>query len=235
MWLAAAFHQGARPLEADRHARCGSSPGCIKRLRRVRGRFHWRQRTQRNLRRIQPSSSSNTPLASASRKYCSQPRRMGVKVLTVDARVRPRPWRSVVLSLLRNRFTTHLSVIVCICWHHRQTGLLRYSTFGPSPAWCCRRLQPRLTSVVPSRRLATPVAHPLPGAARQTSQGKTHDLRAIYLSHLRPHLPGDIGLWAFGLPRPGADASYALAVRQTGTLLTASFRPRLATTPLLLG
>ena len=32
-------------------------------------------------------------------------RRMGVRVLTVDASVRPRPWRSVVLSLLRNRFT----------------------------------------------------------------------------------------------------------------------------------
>jgi hypothetical protein len=98
-----------------------------------------------------------------------------------------------------------------------------------------RLLRPLLTSAVPSRCLATPVAHPLPGAGRQTSQGKTRDLRAIYLSHLRPHPPGGIGLWEFWLPRPDADASYALAVRQAGTLLTASFRLRLATTPLLFG
>jgi hypothetical protein len=129
----------------------------------------------------------------------------------------------------------HLSIIVCIYCHHRQTGLLRYPTFGPSPAWCCRLLRPLLTSAAPSRRLATPVAHPLPGAGRQTSQGQSRDLRAIYLSHLRPHPPGDIGLWEIWLPRPDADASYALAVRQAGTLLTASFRPRLATTPLLFG
>jgi hypothetical protein len=34
-----------------------------------------------------------------------------------------------------------------------------YSTFGPSPAWCCRLLRPLLTSAAPSRRLAMPVAH----------------------------------------------------------------------------
>lgn len=61
------------------------------------------------------------------------------------------------------------------------------------------------------------------------------DLRATYLSHLRPHPPGDFGLLEFGLPRPDADASYALVVRQAGTLLTASFRPRLTTTPFLFG
>src|SRR6516164_2883954 len=121
---------------------------------------------------------------------------------------------------------THLSAIVCICFHHRPTGLLRYSTFGPSPAWCCRLIRPRLTSAAPSRRLTTPVAHPLPGAGPQTSQGNARDLRAIYLSHLRPHPPGDIGLREYLLPRPDADASYALPVRQAGTLLTASFRPR---------
>ena len=98
-----------------------------------------------------------------------------------------------------------------------------------------RLLRPLLTSVVPSRRLATPIAHPLPGAERQSSQGKTRDLRAIHSSHLRPHLPGDIGLRVLWPPRPDADASYALAVRRAGTLLTASFRPRLATTPLLFG
>lgn len=88
-----------------------------------------------------------------------------------------------------------------------------------------RLIWPLLTSDTPSRRLAAPVAHLKPGAGRQTSQGKTRDLRAIYLSHLRPHPPGDIGLRAFLLPRPDADASYALPVRQAGTLLTASFDP----------
>lgn len=93
-------------------------------------------------------------------------------------------------------------------------------------------LRPLLSPAAPSRRLATPVAHLKPGAGRQASQGKTRDLHAIYLSHLRPHPPGDIGLRVTLPPRPGADASHALAVRQAGTLLTASFRPRLATTPL---
>ena len=95
-----------------------------------------------------------------------------------------------------------------------------------------RLLWPLLTSAAPSRRLATPVAHPLllrgSGAERQTSQGKTRDLHAMCLLHLRPPLPGCIGLRAFWPPRPGADASYALAVRQAGTLLAASFRFRIA-------
>jgi len=45
----------------------------------------------------------------------------------------------------------------------------------------------------------------------------------------------NIGLWVNGPPCPDATASYALPVRQAGTLLTASFRPRLTTTPLLFG
>src|SRR5580704_4492875 len=112
---------------------------------------------------------------------------------------------------------------------------VRRFMFGPSSAWCCRLLRLLLSSAAPSRRLTAPVAHPLPGAGRQTSQGKTRDLRAIHPSHLRPHPPGDFGLRVFVPPRPDADASYALPVRQAGTLLTASFRPRLATTPLLFG
>ena len=91
-----------------------------------------------------------------------------------------------------------------------------------------RLLRPLLTSAAPSRRLSTPIAHLSPGAGRQTSQGKTRDLRAINPSHLRPHPPGDIGLRVLWPPRPDADASYALPVRQAGTLLTASFRSRVA-------
>jgi len=66
-----------------------------------------------------------------------------------------------------------------------------------------------LSSAAPSRRLTTPVAHPLPGAGRQTSQGKTRDLHAIYPAHIRPHPPGDLGLRVFWPPRPDADASCA--------------------------
>jgi len=84
-----------------------------------------------------------------------------------------------------------------------------------------RLLRPLLTPAAPSRRLSTPVAHLSPEAGRQVSQGNARDLRAIYLSHLRPHPPGDIGLRALWLPRPDADALYALPVRQAGTLLTA--------------
>jgi hypothetical protein len=86
---------------------------------------------------------------------------------------------------------------------------VRRFMFSPSPAWWCRLLRLLLSSAAPSRRLTTPVAHPLPGAGRQTSQGKTRDLRAIYPSHIRPHPPGDIGLRVFWPPRPDADASCA--------------------------
>lgn len=45
------------------------------------------------------------------------------------------------------------------------------------------------------------------GAGRQTSQGKTRDLRSIHLSHLRRHPPDDFGLQVFWPPRPGVVAS----------------------------
>src|SRR5688572_28879513 len=128
----------------------------------------------------------------------------------------------------------HLNSIACVSCHHRRTGLPPALHVRPLRR-SVRLLRPLLTPAAPSRRLSAPVAHLFPGAGRQASQGKTRDLRAIYLSHLRPHPPGDIGLRALWPPRPDADASYALAVRQAGTLLTASFRPRLATTPLPFG
>jgi hypothetical protein len=92
-----------------------------------------------------------------------------------------------------------------------------------------RLLRPLLSSAAPSRRLSAPVAPPQKrGAARQTSQGKTRDLHAIHLSHLRLHPLGDIGLRVLWPPRPNADALYALPVRQAGTLPAASFRSRIA-------
>ena len=84
---------------------------------------------------------------------------------------------------------------------------VRRFMFGPSSAWCRRLLRRLLSSAAPSRRLAAPVAHPLPGAGRQTSQGKTRDLRSIHLSHVRRHPPDDFGLQVFMPPRPGAVAS----------------------------
>ena len=115
----------------------------------------------------------------------------------------------------------------------RKWGPTSVDTFSPSP------VGPATTASADScRPIPTSLdtgSTPEPGAGRQASQGKTRDLRAIYPSHIRPHPPGDIGLRACWLPRPDADASYALPVRQAGTLLTASFRPRLAATPLLFG
>ena len=91
-----------------------------------------------------------------------------------------------------------------------------------------RLLRPLLSSAAPSQHLTALVAHLSRGAGRRTSQGKTRDLHAIYLSHLRLHPPSDIGLRVLWPPRPNADASYALPVRQAGTLPAASFRSRIA-------
>lgn len=121
-----------------------------------------------------------------------------------------------------------LNPIFCVSCRHRKTGPRPASHVRPFTDRFHRLIRPLLTSAVPSRRLATPVAHLSPGAGRQTSQGKTRDLRAMHLSHLRLHPPGDIGLRVSLPPRPDADASYALPVRQAGTLPTASFRSRIA-------
>lgn len=86
-----------------------------------------------------------------------------------------------------------LNPIFCFCCHHRKT-LLRPALHVQPFTGRLRLLWALLTPAAPSRRLSTPVAHPLSGAGRQVSQGKTRDLRAIYLAHLRPHPPGDIGL-----------------------------------------
>ena len=67
-----------------------------------------------------------------------------------------------------------------------------------------RLLRPLLTSLAPSQRFTSLVC---PKAKRGTSQGKSRDLRAICLSHLRPRLPSDIGLWVVWPPRPDAVAS----------------------------
>ena len=101
--------------------------------------------------------------------------------------------------------------------------------FGPSPIGSATTASADICRPIPTLYSAgsAPLFEKI-GAGRQTSQGKTRDLRAKYLSHLRPPLPGCIGLRAYWPSRPGADASYALAVRQAGTLLTASFRSRIA-------
>src|SRR5271168_4460544 len=109
----------------------------------------------------------------------------------------------------------------------------------PSGVSCSALRRPVLPTRMASADFYCPIPMPLSiGSTRQDSsspRGKTRDLHAIYLAHLRPQLPGDIGLRAPMLPRPVADASYALPVRQAGTLRTASSGPRLAATPLLFG
>jgi hypothetical protein len=72
---------------------------------RVRGRFHWRQMMPRSLRRSHLSTASKFALTSASRKYATQPRRMGLRSRTVAARRRPRPWRSTRRRVVFSRCT----------------------------------------------------------------------------------------------------------------------------------
>jgi hypothetical protein len=68
MCEASPFHHGPCPLVADRHARASRSPARIRFCARVWLRFHCRHSSVRNLRLIQPSSSSSTPLTSVNRK-----------------------------------------------------------------------------------------------------------------------------------------------------------------------
>jgi hypothetical protein len=96
----------------------------------------------------------------------------------------------------------HLSAIACVCCHHRKTDLPPALDVRPFVDPVRRLLRPLLTPAAPSRRLAAPVAHLLPGARRQISQGNARDLRAIYLAHLRPPLPGDIRASGFLAPSP---------------------------------
>lgn len=64
--------------------------------------------------------------------------------------------------------------------------------FSPSPFGAATTASADFCRPVPT--LLSGGSTPLPVARRQTSQGKTRDLRAIHLSHLQPHHPGDIGL-----------------------------------------
>jgi hypothetical protein len=52
-------------------------------------------------------------------------------------------------------------------------------------------------------------------------------LPPIYLSHIHPHLPGDIGLYRYVTARPDVDASDALHVLQAGSLPSPSSRHHL--------
>lgn len=61
-------------------------------------------------------------------------------------------------------------------------------------------------------------------ARQQISQGNAHGLHPIYLPHLLPHLPYGYGALILVAISPDVAASYAVPVRQAGTLPTASFR-----------
>ena len=105
IWDAAAFHHGPCPLYAEVKALWRSSPSCMSRFARVRGRFHCRHRMQRSLRRSHWSRCSNAALTSAIRKYATHPRMSGVSRAIVHHRLRPRPCRASSRTLSRNRFT----------------------------------------------------------------------------------------------------------------------------------
>src|SRR3954469_750309 len=65
----------------------------------------------------------------------------------------------------------------------------------------------------------------------QTSRGKLDRLRRTPAGFTTPPLDG-CGLRDLRLARPGGEASYPVLVHQAAVLLRASFRPRLAATPL---
>jgi len=86
---------------------------------------------------------------------------------------------------------------------------------APSGAPCSALRRPVTPTTTASADFCRPIPAPCSagstpakaGAGRQTSQGKTRDLRSIHLSHLRRHPPDDIGLQVSWPPRPGVVAS----------------------------
>lgn len=62
----------------------------------------------------------------------------------------------------------------------------------------------------------------------QISPGKFINLLPIYLLHLPVYVSGSVGLRFVMQTRPHTSASYAVPVRQTGSLSPASFRFHLA-------
>ena len=101
----------------------------------------------------------------------------------------------------------------------------RYFTFRPS-AWSIRLLCPQLTSVHPSRHLSMPLALT---ADRQTSPGNAHPPSRLCPPHLRlcfPYRYRTLKILAFS---SSTAAFYAIPVRRTSALPSASFRSHLTT------
>ncbi len=88
-----------------------------------------------------------------------------------------------------------------------------------------------------------PVPTPPGGASTPAKQGQAgrppRVRRATFIPHTRriyaQTLRVTSGFGSLGPLAQSLNASYAVPVGRAGTLLTASFRPRLATTPLLFG
>ena len=98
MCEALAFHHAPRWLQALIHALFSLIPNCIRRLARVKGRFHCRQSTLRRRRLNQPSSFCKTFFTPISRKSFIQPRSFGFSSATVRLSEQPRPRRSTALT-----------------------------------------------------------------------------------------------------------------------------------------
>ena len=126
----------------------------------------------------------------------------------------------------------YLNLAVCVCSSPSKTGPFRYYMFGPSPDGPATTASADFCRPIPPSCDAGSTPPNVDGAGRQISQGKSRDLRAIHLSHLRATLRMTSGFEFFALWR-GSRRLYALPVRQAGTLPIPSFRSRLAATPLM--
>ena len=111
---------------------------------------------------------------------------------------------------------------------HERTVLLTLSAFGPSSAK--PTTMPSADFCAAITGLAVPLSPGLPDTT-QTSRGKTDRLHRTPAGFTTPALDG-YGLRDHWLARPAGQASYPVLVHRVAALLHASFRPRLATTPL---
>ena len=112
------------------------------------------------------------------------------------------------------------------------TAPVQLLMFGPSP--------PCLAATMASADFYPPIATPHGVGQPRWQTGRPPRVRRLTFAPYTRRIyagsvPDGIGLRVFWPARPPTGASYAIRVPQAGALPTASFRPRLATTPLLFG
>ena len=129
----------------------------------------------------------------------------------------------------------HHSPAFCFSSRQRKISLLPALHVQPFIGRSRRLLRPRLTSAAPSRHLAASVAHP----PKQGQNGRPPRVRRVTFAPSTCRIyAGTLRMtsgFRFLCPLARVPRLYAVRVPQAGALRTASFGPRLATTPLLFG